>query len=198
MPAPEDVVAIAKVRVLSSVQHVDDGAQETVAEAADAGDVVAPAALGEPRPLREVSAVEERPDEARDLARVGGAVCVDHGDDVPGRRREAAGQSVSLAPAGLHDNTDIRAHCAGDGKRIVNGVAIDHDHFVNVRWHAGKNVGQIAGFIQCRDDHGNPRPHLVIRLNSHTNPLSSSPIRSPGTRESAPGLDKPRHSSRYS
>ena len=130
---------------------------------------------------------------------VGGAVRVDHGDDVPGRRREAAGQRISLATAGLHDNTDIRAHCAGDGKRIVNGVTIDHDHFVNVRWHAGKDVGQVAGFIRCRDDYGNPRPtHLVTRLNRHTKPLVIVAYTTAGNRESAPGWTNRDTSAAYS
>ena len=65
------------------------------------GDVGAAAAVEEARALGEVGAGLERVDEAGDLGRVGGAVGVEHDDEVAGDGGEAGAEGVALAAAAL-------------------------------------------------------------------------------------------------
>src|SRR5208282_5832748 len=97
--SPERVVPVAQVGELSPEHAVDEEVQQPVPAAAHAGDVIAAAAAGKPRALREISAGHERADELDDLRPVGGAVRVDRHDDVAGSRREPGQQRVSLPPA---------------------------------------------------------------------------------------------------
>jgi hypothetical protein len=68
----------------------------TVAELAQRGDVSAATAENESGTLGEIGAGNQRADERRDLRGVGAAVGVDHHDDVPGGRGEAASQGVAF------------------------------------------------------------------------------------------------------
>jgi hypothetical protein len=68
-----------------AVEAVGDGAERAVARAAQAGEVSAATTDGVPGSLGEVRTVHQCLDEPRDLTRVGGAVGVDHRDDVTGR-----------------------------------------------------------------------------------------------------------------
>ena len=152
-PAPEGVVAVAEVRVPAAEQHVRDPVEEVVAERAEAGDVLAAAAVREARPLRDVGALGERPDERRDLVRVGRAVGVEHDDDVAGRRGEAARQCVALALAGLLHDVDAGHHASGGLDRVVDRVPVDEDDLVHGRQLRQHDL-EVSGLVACGDDDG--------------------------------------------
>ena len=88
-----------------------------------------PAAKREP--LAKSLPVEQRLDERRDLGRVGGAVGVEHHDDVAGRGGEAAGERVALAASVLEHDAHVGPQRAGDGDRVVDRVAVDEDDLVD-------------------------------------------------------------------
>jgi hypothetical protein len=125
---------------------------------------------GEPGSLGEVRAAQQRTHEPRDLARIGRAVRVDHGDDLPGRRLESTGQRVPLAPARLLHHPHVGPEPAGHRERVVHRVPIHHNHLVDAGRQPRENVRQIPCLIQCRNDHGYawnsshdvPRPHEGI------------------------------------
>src|SRR5580704_12596789 len=107
---------------------------------AQPGDVRAAAAVGEPGALREIGAVEEGPDELRNLGRVSGAVSVDHGDDIAGCRGKSAGQGVALAGAVLPDDPDVRPQSAGNRDRVVDRIPVDDDDLVQAGWQFGEDM----------------------------------------------------------
>ena len=161
VPPPEGVVPVAQIGVLRPAQHVDQAAEDPVTQAAQPGDITAAAADGEPCALGEIRAVQQGPDELRDLGRIGRAVGVDHGDDVPGRRDEPAGQGVSLAAAVLGDDPDPRAQPTGGGDGVVDGVPVDNDDLVQPVRQLGEDMRQVAGLVQSGNDHRDLRPGLA-------------------------------------
>jgi hypothetical protein len=65
--SPEDIEAVAQVRVPDSVERIDDAGQDAIPQPPQPGDVGASAALGESGSLGEVSARQQNRDEGRDL-----------------------------------------------------------------------------------------------------------------------------------
>ena len=118
---------------MRSMAEVDRRAEHAVTKPAQLRDVAAAAARGEPCSLGEVGAAQKRSHERRDLARIGRAVRVDHGDDVTGRSLEPAGQGVPLSPASLLHDPDVGPQLAGYRYRVVHRVPVHHDHLVDVR-----------------------------------------------------------------
>jgi hypothetical protein len=93
---PEHIEAVAQIGVFGAVEQIDQAGQHPIAEAAQASDVLTAPAPGESRSLGEISSVEKRRHEARDLTGVGGAVGVDHGDNITSGRRPSAGKGITL------------------------------------------------------------------------------------------------------
>ena len=56
---PEDIEAVAQIRVLGAVEQVDNARQHAIAEAAQASDVLTASTVGESRSLGEISSVEK-------------------------------------------------------------------------------------------------------------------------------------------
>ena len=100
-----------------------------------------------------------------DLGRVGGAVGVEHHDDVAGGGGEPAGHRVALALAGLGDRLDRRQHAARGVDRAVGGVAVDDDDLVDGRAHRrdrGQHDLQVLGLVPRRDDHADQRERGAV------------------------------------
>ena len=95
--SPERVVAVAEVGVLHAPEPVHQGAERAVADASEPRDVGRAAAHREACALGEIGAGTQRGDEPRDLRRIGGAVGIEHHDDVAVGRREAAREGVALS-----------------------------------------------------------------------------------------------------
>ena len=93
---PEDIEAVTQIGVFRAVKPIDHASQHAIAEGAQASDVLAAPALGESRSLGEISSVQKSRHEARDLAGVGGAVSVDHNDNVAGSCRAPAGKGITF------------------------------------------------------------------------------------------------------
>src|ERR1039458_1325905 len=82
MPGPERVIAVTQVCVPGAEGEIHHDAQDTVAQSAGDVAVVAPPRVGEPWSLGLVCSGDEGAPEAGNLGAVGGAVAVDHDDDV--------------------------------------------------------------------------------------------------------------------
>src|SRR5215475_10814446 len=67
---PEHVESVTQVRVVRSMAEVDHLSEQAVTELAQACDVTAAAANGEPRSLCEIRAAQQRLHELRNLARI--------------------------------------------------------------------------------------------------------------------------------
>src|SRR5215471_4590816 len=104
---PEHVEAVAQVRVARSMAEIDHLSEQAVTELAQACDVAAAAARGEPRSLCEVRAAQQRLHELRDLARIRRAVRIHHGYYIAGGGFESAGERVPLTPASLLHHLDV-------------------------------------------------------------------------------------------
>ena len=153
MAAPEGVVPIAKIRIPGLAQQIYQGVEDPVASSAQPGDVAAASAFGEPRALRVVRAIQERPDESRDLGRIGRAVGIDHDDYVTGRRRESASQGVTLAAAVLRDDPYLGPQPACGGQGVVHRVAVHHDDLVQPGGQPGKDTRQVTCLVESGNDH---------------------------------------------
>src|SRR5204862_5656137 len=119
----------------------------------------------ESRALCEVGAVDERLDEARNLAAVRRAVRVHHHDDVSGAGGKAGSERVALAAAGLADDLDQRIVLLRDGRRSVQRVAVDEHELEDVVGQGGENVRQVLCLVERRNNHtdgrGSSRPVLA-------------------------------------
>ena len=91
---------------------------------------------------------------------MGGAVGVEHHDEVPGGGGEPAGQRVALAGAGLADHLRAGQHPVRGLGRAVDRVAVDHDDLVDRRAHGGER-GQhdleVARLVAGGHHHRHPR-----------------------------------------
>ena len=122
-----------------------------------------PPAGQEARALGEVGAGLERVDEARDLGRVGGAVGVEHDDEVAGDGGEAGAEGVALAAAALGEDADVGIGVAGGLDRVVLGVAVDEDHLVQVLGQLRRARGRCSRLVHRRDDDADLGPAVARR-----------------------------------
>src|SRR5664280_2089524 len=104
----EGVVAVAEVRVSSSVEHIHNLVEPEVPESTDNTDVEASPSRQESRSLGEVGTFLQGAHEIGDLAGVVGSVRIDHDDEISRRRSKAACKRASLSSPGLADDGDIR------------------------------------------------------------------------------------------
>ena len=151
-PAPERVVAVAEVGEARPEQDVDHHVEAVVAQLAQRRDVVAVAAFGEARALDEVGTGDELGDEQRDLRGVGGAVGVDHHDDVAGAGGEPAGERVALTGTGLLHDDDVRPELPGHGDGPVDRPAVHHDHLGDAGRQLREDVWKVPFFIEGGND----------------------------------------------
>jgi hypothetical protein len=154
---PEGVVAVTQVGVTGPVDQVHNFVQEVVPELAQPGDVARTGPGHKTRALGEVGPLLEGVDEAGDLGRVGGAVGVEHDDEVTLGHREAAGQGVALAFSGLAHHQDVGAELFGHLDGVVARVAVDQDHLVALGVKGGEDVGEVEGLVLGRDDDADGR-----------------------------------------
>ena len=94
---PEYIKAIAQVRVFGAIEKIDHASQHAIAETAQASDVFTASALSESRSLGEISPVEKSRHESRDLTGVGGAVSIDHSDNVASGSCTSASKGVTFS-----------------------------------------------------------------------------------------------------
>jgi hypothetical protein len=94
---PEDVEAIAQIRVSGAAEQIDYTSKYAIAEGAQASDVLAASTLSESCSLGEISSVEKSQHETRDLVGVGGAIGVDHSDNIASSRHASASKGVTFA-----------------------------------------------------------------------------------------------------
>ena len=146
---------------MRSVAEVDQRGEQAVTKPPQPCDIAAAAARGEPGSLREVRAGRQRVHELRDLARIRGAVRVDHCYDIAGRGLEPAGKRVPFSSAILLHNPDIGAQPTGHRHCVVYRVPVHHDHLMEVFGHPREYVRQISRFIPRWKDHGYPWPRQV-------------------------------------
>jgi hypothetical protein len=156
--SPEDVEAVAQIRVFCAVEHIDRTGQHSIAEGTQASDVFTASASSESRSLSEVSPVEKSRNEARDLTGVGGAVGVNHNDDIASGRRTSASKRVTFARARLHHDADIWSQLTCDRQGVVHGVTIDNYYFIGVTGQCAQYIGQVTRLIQSRNYDGHARP----------------------------------------
>jgi hypothetical protein len=95
--SPEDVEAVAQIRVFGAAEQIDHASQYAIAESTQASDVFTASTLSESRSFGEISSVEKSHHEARDLTGVGGAVGVDHSYNIASGRHTSASKGVTFA-----------------------------------------------------------------------------------------------------
>jgi hypothetical protein len=153
---PESVVAVAKVGELAAVHHVGKGVEAPVANTTEASDVGGATTEGEAGAFGEVSAIDKGFDVSGDFRRVGGAISVEHDDDVTRSSLETVLEGVALASAGLVDDADIGAQRLSDLDGVIGGESIDDDDFVDVLLSQElKDVGQVLCLVQGGNDDRN-------------------------------------------
>ena len=109
--------------------------------------------MGKAASLREICTADQCFDESGDLRRIGGAVRVDHHDDIARRGSETACECVALARPGLGDDHGVWPEPARDPHRVVDRVPVDNNDLVD-SGHPLGDVGQVQSLVARRDDDG--------------------------------------------
>ncbi len=114
-------------------------------------DVVAAATGNEPRSLGKVSTVEKYFYKPWNLGRVGGAIGVDHRNDVARRCCESACKRIPFTLTGLRNHLHIRPRVTRDGHGAVQRETVDKDDLMNIDGDPRKDMRYIASFVEGRN-----------------------------------------------
>ena len=158
MLLPENIEAVAQIRVASPVEQIDQAGQNPIAETTQPGNILTATTCGEPGSLGEVSAGKQGRYESRDLGGIGRAVRIDQRNDIPGRRRAPARDGVTLTGSRLHHDPGFGLQLADYGESVVNGVTVDDNDFVDTGRQRLEDMRQVTRFVQSRNYNGDSQP----------------------------------------
>src|SRR5262249_2292651 len=153
--SPEDVVAVAEVRVAATVGEVEEPGEELVSAPAQVSDVVTAPVAREPGSLGEIRSCGESRHEPWYLSGIRRPVGIHHRDDVPGGGLETTGEGVPLARPVLRDHGHVRPDGARGLHCAVLRAAVDQYHLMYIGRNLPEDVWDILFFIECRDDNRN-------------------------------------------
>jgi hypothetical protein len=158
MLLPEDIEAVAQIRVAGPVEQIDQVSQNAIAKTTQPGNILTATIPGEPGSLGEVSAGKQGRHKSRDLGGVGRAVRIDQRNDIPGRRCAPARDRVTLAGSRLQHDSDFGHQLAGYSESVINGVTVDDNDFVDAGRQRLENMRQVSCLVQRRNYDGDSQP----------------------------------------
>ncbi len=126
---PKCVVAVAQIAVLAAEEQAHYHNKHPVTETAEQFHIRCAATLQKTRPFGEVSTRQKHPHKRGDFFRIGRAITIQHHNDIASSRFKTGTERHAFAPAGFHDDFDIRAELTCNFNRVIRRPPINQNDF---------------------------------------------------------------------